>query len=350
MPRLSVRIAGLQDTPALIDFIRDHWSEKHIFVRDSTVFSWQYVQKDGRLNMVLAEQENEDGAKTILGVLGFIPLGRFDPALGDDGILLALWKVRDDIAPPGLGLRLLKLIQAQLKPKVIGAIGISDMVKPIYRALGYTLDQLGHWALFNPEFKGKCAVAANVPDAAFALSGETPTSLALKCIDRSQCENVVRAVDRIAGLQRPRKSWAYVVSRYIEHPWYDYALRAVEHNGEPVALVVWRQVECNGSRILRVVDIIGDTDWLSDSTQLLRAELVRANAEYIDIMQVGTPGEVLSKGCFIGPEQYVELILPNYFSPFEARNIDIHLAYRAFQSDSGPLRLYRADSDQDRPN
>lgn len=350
MLRLSVRFAVLEDSPALIEFVRDHWSENHIFVRNSEVFSWQYAQEDGRLNMVLAEQENEDGVKIILGVLGFIPLGRFDPALGDGDVLLALWKVRDDIAPPGLGLRFLKLIQARLQPKVIGAIGISDMVKPIYRALGYTVDQLSQWALFNLEFKGRCAIAGNVPDDAFEPSGVASSSLGLVPVDGPDSEEMAGAIDTIASLQSPKKSWAYVLARYIEHPWYDYSLRVVERGGRPVALVVWRMVECNGSRILRIVDIIGDTGWLSDSAQLLRAELASANAEYIDIMQTGTPGEVLARGGFVGPERYPDLILPNYFSPFEARNIHIHLAYRAFRPDAAPLRLYRADSDQDRPN
>ena len=45
------------------------------------------------------------------------------------------------------------------------------------------------------------------------------------------------------------------------------------------------------------------------------------------------------------------MVLPNYFSPFERRNVEIELAVRVFDPEwEGPLRLFRADSDQDRPN
>jgi hypothetical protein len=90
---IRIRTADAADEPRLRAFIHDHWSSTHIFVERPEVFRWQYLQDDGRFNMVLAEDTNatDDG---VLGVLGFIPLGRFDPALGDRDVLLAIWKVR----------------------------------------------------------------------------------------------------------------------------------------------------------------------------------------------------------------------------------------------------------------
>jgi hypothetical protein len=40
-------------------------------------------------------------------------------------------------------------------------------------------------------------------------------------------------------------------------------------------------------------------------------------------------------------------ILPNYFEPLEIKNVVIDYAYK---SNSGPLSIFRGDSDQDRPN
>ena len=87
MSVIQTRLATRADRAALIGFIRDHWSASHVFVHAPEVFDWQYGQADGRLNLVLAKQDG-----VILGVLGFIPMGRFDPALGDEDCLLALWK------------------------------------------------------------------------------------------------------------------------------------------------------------------------------------------------------------------------------------------------------------------
>jgi len=43
------------------------------------------------------------------------------------------------------------------------------------------------------------------------------------------------------------------------------------------------------------------------------------------------------------------LIIPNYFEPFKRINIDLNYAYKDLKKDS-PVRLFKADGDQDRPN
>ncbi len=339
MSVIETRFATAQDRGALLSFIHDHWSATHVFCNAPDVFDWQYLQPDGRFNMVLAQQGD-----TVLGVLGFIPMGRFDAALGDGDVLLALWKVRDDIAPPGLGLRMLKLIQSQLKPRMIGAIGTSEMVGPLYRALGYTLDHLHHAAIFAEG--GAARIASGVPDHAFAAGS----------INTGDCRLIAPtladhdAVEMISASNTPHKSLAYVQERYLNHPFYAYHTALVWQNTKPRALVVWRRVECNGSHILRIVDIIGDTDWLAHGQALFRPILAQSGAEYIDLMQLGTNDGVLQTGGWISPDWVDGLILPNYFAPFVAQNITITLAYRQFTPGARPVRLYRADSDQDRPN
>ena len=52
------------------------------------MFAWQHLQTNSRLNMVLAERVDDD-ATAVLGVLGFIPMGRYSPDLGDRDVLLA---------------------------------------------------------------------------------------------------------------------------------------------------------------------------------------------------------------------------------------------------------------------
>ena len=112
---------------------------------------------------------------------------------------------------------------------------------------------------------------------------------------------------------------------------------------------MWRRVHANGAHVLRVVDIIGDTSWLADAAHALQREVVLAGAEYLDVMQWGIDPEVLSAAGFVSVGEYPDLILPNYFAPFEQRNIVIELAVNVF-TDDAPVALFRADSDQDRPN
>lgn len=342
---IQVRFATSDDEAALLRFIHDHWSAQHVFVQHPEVFRWQHLQGDGRLNMVFAEDTESDDP--ILGVLGFISLGRFDPTLGDRDVMLAIWKVRDEGVPPGVGLRLLKFLQAQLQPRLIAAIGTSQMVRPIYQALRYEVGALEHAALFHPDRQAMLRVAADVPDDAFRIVHVDGPSVELRSLDEVSTDRI----DWLARSGEPVKSLAYLVERYVRHPWYEYQVRLAVSDGEPVAAVVWRRVEAEATAVLRIVDVVGPSDWIRAAGAAFRREVVAADAEYIDIMHWGIDDQTLAAAGFVSRGRYPEMVLPNYFEPFERRNVEIELAFRVFGDGAVPgVRLFRADSDQDRPN
>lgn len=341
---IQIRFAESADRPALVEFIRDHWSSTHIFAERPEVFDWQYGTGE-RVNMILAADVRDEGS-TILGILGFIPTGRFDASLGDRDVLLAIWKVRDD-APPGLGLRLLKQIERDLSARLIGAIGISQIVKPIYGLLKYEVGSMVQSAIIRPdatEFK----IADGVPtEVVQADAAEPDPELLLETIDDSP--DTLAAIDALASSQVPAKSHGYLIERYVDHPWYRYHLRIVRVAGRPVSVLVWRAVEVEGSRVLRIVDIVGDVTWLARAQGHLQALTVEHDAEYIDLVQTGIDDAILDAGGFVTMGRVPDLVLPNYFSPFERRNVEVEFAYKVTGDDT-PVRLFRADSDQDRPN
>lgn len=333
---ITARLATSADKPQMLAFLADHWRADHIFVLAPKVFDWQYRRPDGDYNIALAM----DGAGVILGFLGYIPTGHFDPALGQDEIMLAIWKVREDMELPGVGLRLLKLIEKTHKPRLIGAIGISDMVGPIYKAFKYRLDQLHHAALFADH----CGVAQNVPDSAFQPRPADEAQLH-PISDKHRDE-----VERIAAGPGLVKSWTYLQNRYLAHPHYDYSLCGIFVAGVLQALLVWRRVEAGGRALLRIVDLIGPPESLALVPGALREAVRKAGADYIDLMHHGVDPQVLRLAGFVSPSDHPELILPNFFAPFVAKNTVIKLAYRDFFDPDRELTLFRADSDQDRPN
>lgn len=363
---ISVRFATPSDQDRLVDFIGAHWSSTHIFTQRPDVFAWQHEQSDGRLNMVFAEESREapdadvpgqamSEPPSILAVLGFIPMGRFDAELGDRDVMLAIWKVRETGVPPGVGLRLLKFLRRELDPRLIAAIGTSQIVRPIYEVLGYEVGALRQAALFNPDPTRTLAVASGFPVG--GAKGDVPTpsprsaSVSLLALDEAAPKNTVAAIDRIAGAGTPSKSWEYLAERYLRHPWYRYEVRLVEVDGEAEAVVVWRRVEVGDTSVLRIVDVIGPTGWFRDAQPAFERIVGDADAEYIDLVHLGVDLDDLRAGGFIEASEHPGSVLPNYFSPFEQCNVEIELAYRVFTTDDdAPVRLFRADSDQDRPN
>jgi hypothetical protein len=336
-------MATAADEPRLRTFIHDHWSSNHIFVERPEVFRWQHQEADGRFNMVLAEDDAVSG--DVLGVLGFIPFGRFSPSLGDRDVLLAIWKVRDDDVPPGVGLRLLKYLERELRPRLIGAIGTSQMVRRIYTVLGYTVGSLSQAALFAAGRSESPQIATGVPPIAFGPVRGSPG------LELSPWSSVApEAMDAIWPGAVPTKSWEYVEQRFVRHPWFDYEVRVATVDGRPLGIVVWRAVAARGSRALRIVDLIGDPAWIAGAGPALRRELTAADAEYIDVMHWGLDDGVLEAAGFVTVDTYPDLVIPNYFAPFEPRNVEIELAFKVLSGDSERVTLFRGDSDQDRPN
>ena len=68
------------------------------------------------------------------------------------------------------------------------------------------------------------------------------------------------------------------------------------------------------------------------------------NAEYIDCLNYGISQETFLNMGFLVREN---IIIPNYFEPFEQRNVDIEFA---FSSKSDEYVIFKGDSDQDRPS
>lgn len=329
-------MAVADDRARMLEFLADHWRADHIFVQAPDVFDWQYRKPDGDYHIALAVDEID----TVLGFLGYIPTGQFDPTLGCNDIMLAVWKVREDMALPGVGLRLLKLVEKTHRPRVIGAIGISDMVGPIYKVFKYTLGRLEHAALFATQGP----IAQNVPATAFAMLAADTAILA------PLAPRHAAAVTTIAQAPGLTKSWTYLQNRYVDHPWYDYTLRGIFQSDVLQAVIVWRKVVANGGALLRIVDVVGPTQHLANVSTALRDTLRQAKVDYIDLMHTGVDADVLQRAGFISRTDHPDLILPNFFAPFMASNVEIKLAYRDFDTPGRSLTLFRADSDQDRPN
>lgn len=339
MTKISIKMADSRDRPAILAFIAEHWQAQHIFVESPDVFDWQYRAPDGGYHMAIAHSGDK-----MLGILGYIPTGRFDPKLGFGEIMLAIWKVREDIAPPSLGLGLLKLIEKTHAASVIGAIGISDMVVPIYKAFKYTVGTLEHVALI-PQRHADFAIAHGAGIDAVFREGEDKAVLTVL---RNRPDHSIRQqIDSLAGgLAGLQKSWAYIEERYLNHPWYSYSVATIGSEQALQSVLVWRRVKVDGASILRIVDVVGDIASLAQVANAL-AQIVRdADAEYIDLLGCGFEMAGLRAAGFASPSWNIGLILPNYFAPFEQRNIEIKFAYKADR----PLCLFRADSDQDRPN
>jgi len=325
---MEIRRAQETDGPAIMSFIDRHWKRGHALGTSSSLFNWQHRDPQGGYTYMLAVEDEE-----ILGVLGYIPSRLFEQS-ASNVVWLALWKIRDDVKRPALGLQLLRALEHTEPHETIAVNGINASLPPMYKALGYQVVRLSQHYVTNPLHVKRILRGQNewpVPkfgEASFVTLNES----------------------NLAGIELkhktlPEKGPSYFINRFLRHPIYRYNVHLLQHNARQ-ALIATRIATAGDAKVLRIVDFAGDVGVLAESGSAFAQLMKREFIEYADIFQHGLCVEALERAGFAPVT--AAIVVPNYFEPFLAANGDI---ISAFKSKSElPFVICRADGDQDRPN
>jgi len=330
-----------QDVADVLAFIDAHWKKGHIFTVHRSLFDWQHALRDrpGEYSIAIARRS---GDRTVLGILGYIPLRQFDPAIADNTVWLALWKVREDADSAGLGLRLLKYVTDHESHSTLGVVGFNADVGPIYRALGFTTGELRHYVLPNPDVE-RFELAALPGSRRLAIPDST---LSTAPLETTSGEPVVKLNLGSRDAWSPTKTPEMFIARYLRHPIYRYRCEIISRNGDPIGLLATRVAQHGSRSALRVIDYLGPHDAIPGLGALLFNHVRAAGAEYADAYNWGIDPELFERAGFLHVEPDGPDIVPDHFEPFEARNVRLRFAVKS----SRPVVLFKGDGDQDRPN
>lgn len=331
----TIRLCRKEEYRKLVDFFVHYWSHKHIFCKNKEIFEFQHgTAENGTYNFVVAVH-NE--TKEFHAVLGFISSSTYD---GEDAehpkaIYGALWKVRDDVQNKEigkLGLGVLYYLLKSFPGSDYITLGLSGFSQQIYSSLHFDFGKLAHYY-----------IASNAAER-FEIC-EYPVI---------QEEAEVNAGYEIRAIQEipnnwstsyyPHKNSVYYKNRYACHPFYRYEFLGVFKAGELALIWVTRKITVGRSCCLRIVDMIGDFDSEFNIPGNVYQFMREQNVEYVDCYNHGIRKEYFSAMGF--KEVSGDTVIPNYFEPFERRNIDICYASYA----KHPVVVFRGDGDQDRPS
>ena len=153
---------------------------------------------------------------------------------------------------------------------------------------------------------------------------------------------------KLNGEYHPLKTGRYFVNRYLRHPYYKYQIFGVVNSGDAdiKTILSIRAIDANGSRCLRIVDVLGDLASCGCLAGPLQKLMRDENAEYVDCLNYGLPEEVFGGHGFHTAD--AEHVIPNYFEPFVRENTVIRFA--VLNKTPYPFVVFKGDSDQDRPN
>lgn len=331
------KIATIHDRKEVLEFLRDQWNSEHVYLKSDRLFSYDLIFGN-RLNFILAINKEQ----TIDGILGFIP---YSPDYNGSDILTVLWKVKAKNGDPMLGITLLTKLVDDCGFRIVSTVGANPKTLPLYEFLGYRVGQLKHYFILNDQLSvfNICKNASSVLSGNLASPADNKTLIHYKTYDELTAHFCAEEYkDRI-----PYKSSWYINKRYFGHPYYSYnviGIRSTE--GITNSIIITREITHNESKVLRIVDFIGDESDLQGIGGALKEHLYENNYEYVDFYQYGIAHDIMIEANFLLKDDYKDLIIPNYFEPFLQSNVTINF----FTTASNEFYFFKADGDQDRPN
>ena len=345
--KYEIRFCEKGEAAQLQKFIGEHWKPNHALALSRELLDWQHLNLEtDTYNFVIAFFR-ETGE--IHAVYGFIPTCLFDPELKSaSDYWPAIWKVREDVDAPGLGMFVYYYFVKQIKPRSLSGFGMNPDLAPLARKISYAMGMLDHFYMLNLMKKSFALVGGF--DGRFHSDVDGSDDVKLARLDADDfIERASEIAYRPGAKDVPAKSIAYLEQRYVRHPFYDYVCYRVDRMGRPEAILVTRLATHGDTRALRVVDYFGETSSLVGACGALQALLVEYDAEYVDFYNLGLDhGDLFAAGFLHrGPEE--KIVIPNYFEPYEQRNVELDYVIYTDVSEFN-FRFVKGDCDQDRPN
>lgn len=313
--------------------IAEFWGPRHALLHDARLLDWQHKDADGSYNFFVAEDENVG----CCGLLGYIPISQWDASVRSDAWFGAIWAANPDA--PGAGLLLLKrLIEVQPEHRYY-TVGMSDIAARIYARLGIGLETLGHYFLpaghFNPSQWGGLGKTFCAP-----LSFIHRFDIRLVGSDDLESAWEAEWTERY-----PTRSEPFVRKRFLEHPTYEYQLHIATSEHARV-FIASRIVESHIGKCLKILDVLSTGDPAPLLPSAVSALVEDSGASFADYYCIDrcTATSTSTLGL-LRVSDFPGVVVPNYFSPFEPRNVTLRAAH------TFPLEFVtRSDGDQDRPS
>jgi len=330
---ISISICQKSEYNKLTNYINQFWKKNHVLVQSKTLLDWQHKDNENYNFVVAKDQISGD----FIGIMGFIPVSHFDKSFKKHGEFWgAIWHVLDS-SPVGLGLDLMTYFEKEYSVKFNGAIGINNLAKKIYYYLGRKIGTLNHYYILNNKISN--FNIANVEHAVIKNIWKNDS------LEFKEIFNLTGFFLR--HKYKPRKSLKYLINRYQKHPLYKYRFFGIFKSDLLICIWVIRKQFVGEASCLRIVDMFGDVENIENIFSQVQELLIIEKSEYIDCLNYGINNSTFRDMGFELLDYMKNTIVPNYFEPFEKRNVKIDFAIKTEHEE---FVIFKGDADQDRPS
>lgn len=334
----DVRFARKDEIGLVVHFLEQYWNPNHILVKSRKIMDFQHKLDDCDDYSIVIGYNTE--TKEIDGVFCVIYMSKYDPSLYKNGnYWSALLKVRDDVVNPDikhLVFDFILFIYNLPNFKSFGAISLSQMAQKVMNQMFDVSGVMKHYYIANNTIK----------------TFEIGRNLTIKEVNKNdECSireiNLSEVKDVPKSVYYPQKSLSFLINRFLDHPYYHYSFWGIFRDSKLICIWVTRKISIGGNMIIRIVDVLGNLSEVGFVGNSIQFILERETAEYVDFLNFGLDVSIFSKMGFEEVDPFQDdIIVPNYFEPFEKRNVPIYFSVIT----ENPYVIFKADGDQDRPS
>lgn len=329
--KYEIRFAEYGEIDEVMVFIDTYWRKNHILARDRAFFEYEMVI-DGHVNFIIAKDKQSG---EIHAVLGFLPAS--NPTNKHD-FWYVIWKVAGD-AMQLLGIEIHKRLSENPNFRYDLDIGMNPntsvrIAKIIFKR---QVAKMKHFYCLSEQGNYRVAKVSHYEEFR----------------ENRDCQVKVRKIEDVKELQDffaccyseeivPHKDMWYIERRYFRHPIHIYQVYGLDSGAGIEAVMVCREQGYDGTKVLRIVDYLGKPEMFGGISGFLKDGLLKY--EYIDFYCYGFDVEYVRQAGMAELSDNDTNIIPNYFVPYEAKNVDIWVG-----APKEGCVFFKADGDQDRP-
>lgn len=329
---VTIRRAVCEDIPNIMNFMDEYWKPGNILGKNREFFEWQFVDDEGKVNMFIGI--DEDVGK-IYGMMGAVVYSKST----NPDISACTWQTIKS-SNPMLGIDLSDYMISQLRPTHACSAGLTKKSMRINELLGGIPTAMDHYYRLADREDYEIAQIKNK-----MIPRIEDTGYYLEAIDSVEEMKQIITEEMLARAVMSKDYW-YITKRYFEHPIYHYDIwKVLDKQKKASSVLITRDERVDNGVICKIVDFYGVESDLGKITAALDRLMVERDYEFIDIYSYGVPTELYEQAGFCCCDEASENIIPNYFHPFERRNITL----RMIDPMVPEMRLFRGDGDQDRP-
>ncbi len=319
----------------LSEYINNYYKKGHILSKNKKLFNWMYFDtKRKKYNFLIAKEHRK-----IVAIKGFQPLKLYDNKLSKE-TFISMWSS----SRATVGIKLFDKILDK-KFNFICGIGSSPHSLRYQKYKKFNIGQLKHSYLLSQKINNYKIAKVIDRNKKYKkkIYGQNYIELNINSLKTKKLNSLYK-------FQIPKKSSEYLINRYLNSKFYNYYAYGSIRNNKIINIVILRNCNHKDRIAVRIIDYIGSNNSFKYFDKLFEKILDKKKFEYIDLYSHGIPEREIVKCGFKIKNSKDKNIIPNYFEPFEKKNKNIIFGYLLKKNTKKNIRLFKGDSDMDRPN